>query len=66
MASTLARKDWLWAMCRVVDATEGIVHLVRDLANIVLKSPEKVLGLLVVANDGLLSVLLDLVQRDLL
>jgi hypothetical protein len=60
------RKDWLLAICRVVDATEGTVHLVRDLANIVLKSPEKVLGLLVVANDGLLSVLLDLVQRDLL
>lgn len=66
MASTPVRKDWLWAICRVVDATEGTVHLVRDLANIVLKLPEQVLGLPVVANDGLLSVLLGLGQRDLL
>lgn len=58
-------KDWLWVTCRVVDAMEEIVHLVPDLANIMLKPPERVLDLLVVANDGLWCVLLDLVRRDL-
>jgi hypothetical protein len=56
-------KDWLWVTCRVVDAMEEIVHLVPDLANIMLKPPERVLDLLVVVNDGLLCVLLGLVQR---
>jgi len=58
-------KDWLWVICRVVDAMEEIVHLVPDLANTMLKPPERVLDLLVVANDGLRCVLLDLVRRDL-
>ena len=65
MALTLVRKDWLWVTCPAVDAMEGIVHLIRDPANTVLKPLEKVLELLVVATDGLLGVPLDLVRRDL-
>ena len=44
---------------------EGIVHLVLDLANIVLKL-ERVLGLLVEAKDELLDVSLGSVRRDVL
>ena len=58
-------KDWLWVTCRVVDAMEEIVHLVPDLANIMLKPPERVLDLLVVTNEGLLGVLSNSVRRDL-
>lgn len=60
------RKDWLWAISRVVDAMGEIVHLVRGLANIVLRPPQKVLELLAVASCGLSGGLLDLVRRGLL
>ena len=65
VALSPVRKDWLWAICRVVDAMEEIVRLGRRLANTVLKPPEKVLDLLVVTNEWLLGVLSDLVRRDL-
>lgn len=57
---------WLVAIDRAVDAMEEIVHLAPDLADMSWKPLEKVLELLVQANDELLHVALDSARRDVL
>ena len=49
-----------------MDATEGIVRLVPDLTNTVMKRLERALELLVEAVDELLSVALHSARRDVL